>query len=168
MFPEFKKERIPIARFVCRSRLRTFSALPTQLIPYHQYTVNAVIGALLLGLQCRQRGQKGYHGATLAVDPESFVTPWLIATWLAMAVLGFRRAHAVLSGFYNLAEIHIENITGAWEKVAGYFTCWGCTPQTRWGPVLQGLVNRYSLSGRLFLLGRPSQGRHQPAATIRP
>jgi hypothetical protein len=168
LFPEFKKERIPIARFVCRSRLRTFSALPTQLIPYHQYTVNAVFGVLLLGLQCRQRGQKGYHGATLAVDPESFVTPWLIATWLAMAVLGFRRAHAVLSGFYNLAEIHIENITGAWEKVAGYFTCWGCTPQTRWGPVLQGLANRYSLSCRLFLLGSPSQCRRATAATIRP
>ena len=37
-----------------RSRL-----LPTQLIPYHQYTVNAVIGALLLGLQCRPAGAKG-------------------------------------------------------------------------------------------------------------
>jgi hypothetical protein len=168
LFPEFKKERIPIARFVCRSRLRTFSALPTQLIPYHQYTVNAVIGALLLGLQCRQRGQKGYHGATLAVDPESRLTPWLIARWLAMVVLGFRRAHAVLCGFYNLAEIHIENITGAWEKVFGYLTCLHCTPQTRWGPVLQGLANRYSLSCRLFLLGSSSQGRHQPAATIRP
>jgi hypothetical protein len=168
LFPEFKKERIPIARFVCTSKLRTFSMLPTQLIPYHQYTVNAVFGVLLLGLQCRQRGQKGYHGASLAVDPEGFVTPWLIATWLAMVVLGLRRAHAVFSGFYNLAEIHIEHITGAWEKLAGYVTAWGCQPQTRWGPVLQRLANRYSLSCRLFLLGSPSQGRHQPAATLRP
>jgi len=168
LFPEFKKERIPIARFVCTSRLRTFSALPTQLIPYHQYTINAVIGALLLGLQCRIKGQKGFHGASLAVDPESFVTPWLIATWLTMVVLGFRRAHAVLSRFYNLAEIHLENKTAAWEKAAGYFMCLNCKPQTRWGPVLQGLANRYSLSCRLFLLGSPSQGRHQPAATLRP
>lgn len=153
---------------MCRRHRRTFSVLPTQLIPYHQYTVNAVIGALLLGLQCRQRGQKGYHGATLAVDPESLVSPWLIATWLAMVVVGLRRAHAVLSGFYNLAEVHIEHITGAWEKVSDYFTCLRCTPQIRWGPVLQGILNRYSLSGRLFLLGRPSQGRRQPAATARP
>ena len=100
--------------------------------------------------------------------PRVLVTPWLIATWLAMVILGFRRAHAVLCGFYNLAEIHIENITGAWEKVFGYLTCLHCTPQTRWGPVLQGLANRYSLSCRLFLLGSSSQGRHQPAATIRP
>jgi hypothetical protein len=85
-----------------------------------------------------------------------------------MVVVGFRRAYAVLSGFCNLAEVHIENVTGAWEKVSGYFTCLRCTPQARWGPVLQRLANRYSLSGRLFLLGRPSQGRHQPAATIRP
>jgi hypothetical protein len=30
----------------------------------------------------------GYHGATLAVDPESRITPWLMATWLSMVVLG--------------------------------------------------------------------------------
>ena len=140
--------------------------LPTQLIPYHQYTANAVIGALLLGLQCRRSGQKGYHGAVLAVDPESRITPWLIATWLSMVGVGFRRAHAVLSGFYNLAEIHIEHVTGAWEKVCGYFTCLHGSPQTRWGLGLQGLLNRYSLSCRLFLLGSASQGR--PAATLRP
>jgi hypothetical protein len=142
--------------------------LPTQLIPYHQYTANAVIGALLLGLQCRRSGQKGYHGAALAVDPESRISPWLIATWLSMVGVGFRRAHAVLSGFYNLAEIHIEQLTEAWEKVCGYFTCLHGSPQTRWGPGLQGLLNRYSLSCRLFLLGSASQGRRQPAATICP
>lgn len=153
---------------MCRRHRRTFSVLPTQLIPYHQYTANAVIGALLLGLQCRRSGQKGYHGAALAVDPESRISPWLIATWLSMVGVGFRRAHSLLSGFYNLAEIHIEHVTGAWEKVSGYFTCLHCTPQARWGPVLQGLVNRYSLSCRLFLLGSPAQGRCQPAATLRP
>jgi len=153
---------------VCRRRRRTFSVLPTQLIPYHQYTANAVIGALLLGLECRRSGQKGYHGAALAVDPESRISPWLIATWLSMVVVGFRRAHALLSGFYNLAEIHIEHITGAWERAAGYFTHLHCRSQTRWGPGLQGFLNRYSLSCRLFLLGSASQGRRQPAATIRP
>lgn len=168
LFPEFKKERIPIARFVCRHRQRTFSALPSQLIPYHQYTVNAVIGALLLGLQCRQRGQKGFHGASTAVDPESLVTPWLIAGWLSAVVLGFRRAHAVLRGVYNLAEIHTAATTGAWREAAGYLMSVGCMSQTRWGPVFQELVNRYSLSHRRFLLGSPSQCRREPAETIHP
>jgi hypothetical protein len=168
LFPEFKKERIPIARFVCRSRQRTFSALPTQLIPYHQYTVNAVIGALILGFQCRQRGQKGFHGASIAVDPESQLTPWLIACWLSAVVLGLRRAHGFLRGAYNLDKIHIAPATGAWQEAAGYLMSLGCMSQTRWGPVFQALVNRYSFSQRLFLLGSPSQCRRESAATIRP
>ena len=163
LFPEFKKERIPIARFVCRSRHKTFSMLPTQLIPYCQYTVKAVIGALLLGLQCRQRGQKGFHGASVAVDPESRLTPWLIACWLSAVLLGFRRAHGFLRGFYNLAEIPITSMTAAWQEVAGYLTALGLTPQIRWGPVLQGLANRYGGSHRRFLFGTASQHRRPPA-----
>jgi hypothetical protein len=161
LFPEFKKERIPVARFVCRRRERTFSVLPIQLIPYHQYTVNAVIGALLLGIQCRQMGQKGFHGASVAVDPESLVTPWLIACWLALVALGFRRAHARLSRSYNLARIHISLRTGDWEEVAGYFVCFGWKPQIRWGPLLQALVNRYSCTAKRFFFGTSSQERQR-------
>ena len=64
LFPEFKKKRIPIARFLCRKRRKTFSLLPIQLIPYFQYTVGAVMGTLLLGMGCWQMGQKGFHGAS--------------------------------------------------------------------------------------------------------
>jgi len=159
LFPEFRKERIPVARFVCRRRWRTFSPLPIQLIPYFQYTVNAAIGALLLGIQCRQMGQKGFHGASVAVDPESLVTPWLVACWLAVIILGFRRAHGVLRRFYNLTDIRTEHRTAAWEEAAGYFLCFGWKPEIRWGPLLQALVNRYSRSTRLFLFGTPSQQR---------
>ena len=48
LFPEFRKERIPVARFLCRKEVSTFSLLPIQLIPYFQYTVVAVIYALLV------------------------------------------------------------------------------------------------------------------------
>jgi hypothetical protein len=159
LFPEFKKERIPVARFLCEERERTFSLLPIQLIPYHQYTVNAVIGALLLGIQCRQMGQKGFHGASVAVDQESLVTPWLIACWLTTVALGFRRAHAVLRGFHSLAQIHISHRTVIWEEVSGYFVCFGWNPEIRWGPSLQALAKRYSRSTRVFLFGTPSQSR---------
>ena len=71
LFPEFKKERVPVARFLCDKRERTFSILPSQLMPYFQYTVNAVIGTLLLVLHYRQMGQKGLHGASVAVDPDT-------------------------------------------------------------------------------------------------
>jgi hypothetical protein len=159
LFPEFKKEPIPVARFLCDKRESTFSLLPTQLIPYFQYTVNAVIGALLLGLQCRQMGQKGFHGASVAVDPDSLLTPWLIACWLWVVVLGLRRAHGVLGGWYHLIDIRSSSSTAAWEEAASYFLCFGWRLKTRWGPPLQSLVNRYSRTTRLFLFGTPSQSR---------
>ena len=159
LFPEFKKERVPIARFLCDKRERTFSILPSQLIPYFQYTVNAVIGTLLLVLQCRQMGQKGFHSASVAVDPDSLLTPWLIACWLGVVVLGLRRAHGVLGGWYDLTDIRSSSMTAPWEEAAGYFLCFGWHLKIRWGPPLQSLVNRYSRSTRLFLFGTPSQYR---------
>ncbi len=74
LFPEFKKKQIPIARFLCRQRQKTFSLLPVQLIPYFQYTVGAVVGTLLLGMGYWQMGQKGFHGALETMDPENLVT----------------------------------------------------------------------------------------------
>ena len=159
MFPEFKKEAIPIARFVCSTTAKTFSLLPVQLIPYFQYTVNAVIGTLLFGIQCRQMGQKGFYGASVAVDPESLLTPYLIACWLGVVLLGLRRAHGVLRRFYNLTDIRSSHSTGAWKEAASYFLCLALLPQIRWGPQLQSLLNRYSHCTRLFLFGTPSQHR---------
>ena len=150
---------MPVARFLCEKRQSTFSLLPTQLIPYFQYTVNAVVGTLLLGLQCRQMGQKGFHGASVAVDPESLLTPWLIACWLGVVVLGLRRAHGVLIQWYDLTEIRSSSRTAVWEEAAGYFLCFGWHQQIRWGPPLHSLVNRYSRNTRLFLFGTPSQSR---------
>ena len=71
-----------MARFLCRLLRLTFSLLPTQLAPYCQYTLAAIIGALLLGLDSRQEGEQGFQGAVLAVDPDSLVTPgWWPAGW---------------------------------------------------------------------------------------
>jgi hypothetical protein len=165
-FPEFRKERVPIARFVCRRRWRTFSPLPIQLIPYFQYTVNAVMGTLLLGIRCWQMGQQGFHGASVGVDPDSLLTPWLVACWLAVVVQGFRRAHGVLRRFYDLSAISSYPRTMAWEEVRGYLLSFSWKPQIRWGPMdvvgppwLEALLNRYSRSTKLFLFGTPSQQR---------
>lgn len=40
-------------------------------------------------------GQKGFHGASVKVDLESLVTPWLITCWLVAVLQGRHRAHAV-------------------------------------------------------------------------
>ena len=160
--PEFKEKRIPIARFICRRRRKTFSLLPIQLIPYVQYTVKAVVGTLLLGMGCWQRGQKGFHGASMAVDavdPDSLVTPWLIACWLGGVVRGLRRSHALLRQFYNLDAIGTPNRAGTWEETARYFRVFGLDSKGRWHPLLMDLVYRYSRKTSQFLFGTPSQDR---------
>ena len=164
LFPEFKKKRIPIARFICRKRRETFSLLPIQLIPYFQYTVGAVVGTLFLGVGCWQMGQKGFHGALVKVDevdPESLITPWLITCWLVAVVRGLRRGHAALRQFYNLDAIHTS---GAWEETAAYLAAFGLRPKIDRLSPLMDLVYGYSRATGQFLFGTPSQYRSSPRA----
>lgn len=154
VFPEFRKDRVPIARFLCRNQLKTFSLLPIQLIPYYQYTVCAVLGVVLLAFGHWQLGQRGFWGASLEVDPDSLLTPWLIACWLNLVVRGLQRAHAVLGRLYDLSGVRSFG-QGMWETAAGYFQALGWDPHTRWGP----FVDRYSWSTEAFFLGVPSQHR---------
>jgi hypothetical protein len=158
LFPEFKKKRIPIARFICRRSGKTFSLLPIQLIPYYQYTVSTVVRTLFFGMECWQTGQKGFHGARVKVDevdPESLMTPWLITCWLIAVVKGLRRSHGVLRQFYHLDGIHTS---GAWEEVAAYFGAFGLRPKTE-RVFLLDLMCGYSRSTGQFLFGTPSQYR---------
>ena len=127
-----------------------------QLIPYFQYTVGAVVGALFLGMGCWQMGQRGFHGASEQVDPESLVTPWLITGWLVAVVQGFRRGHAALRPFYNLDGIQTS---GTWEEAGAYFSAFGLRPKIEWLSLLMGLVYRYSRATGQFLFGTPSQYR---------
>ncbi len=70
--------------------------LPSQLIPYCQYTVDAVIGTLIKVYEFQCRGQKGYHGTTLELTPDCSVTPYLIQTWAVLILAGFLRGHHTL------------------------------------------------------------------------
>jgi hypothetical protein len=162
LFPCFRKERIPIARFLCRRGRRTFSLLPIQLIPYFHYTVAAVIGTIFIGFRCWQRGQKGFLGAVVAVDrvdPDSLLTPWLIFCWLKVVVQGFRRAHAVLGRFYDLSGVRTRKRVAAWEEVGGYFSAFAWKPDTAWEAQLCKLMRRYSQMTAQFLFGTTSQQR---------
>ena len=164
LFPEFKKRRIPIARFLCRRHRKTFSLLPIQLVPYFQYTVGAVMDTLFLGMGCWQMGQKGFHGASVKVDevdPESLVTPWLIACWLVAVVRGLRRGHAALRRFYPLDGIQSS---GTWKEAAAYFGAFGLRPEIERLSLLMDLVYRYSRATGQFLFGTPSQYRNASRA----
>lgn len=160
LLPSFKKERIPIARFLCRRQQSTFSLLPVQLIPYRQYTVHSVVAALLLGLGCWHKGQRGFHGASIGVHPDSLVTPWLVVCWLATIVRGFRGAHALLGRIVDLSKVRSAARSAlAWPELGSYFLAFEYDCQTTWWPRLQELLNRYSRSTGQFLFGIASQHR---------
>jgi hypothetical protein len=136
--------------------------LPIQLIPYFQYTVTAVMGTLLLGFHYWQMGQRGFYGASVCVDADSLVTPWLVVCWLAVVARGFRRAHAVLRRIYNLSDVGvITHRTAFWKEVSGYFLAFGLNQKNSWAQRLLTLCRRYSQSTSLFLFGLPSQQRVQ-------
>jgi hypothetical protein len=161
LFPVFGKRRIPIARFLCRKHPSTFSMLPVQLIPYFQYTANAVLGTLLLGLERWQLGERGFHGASVKVDPDSLLTPWLVVCWLMMVLVGFQRAHAVLRRWYDLSGVRTPNKPRGWEEISGYFLGLGWRRKTRWPPLLQEALARYSRTTKRFLFGTSSQERER-------
>ncbi len=134
--------------------------LPVELIPYHQYTVHAIVATLLLGFRCWHDGRRGFYGASVKVDQESLVTPWLVAWWLVVIVRGLKRAHAVLGRVRDLSKVRSAvGSTVAWAEVGSYFLAFGYDSQTPWRARLQELLNRYSRSTRQFLFGIPSQHR---------
>jgi hypothetical protein len=158
--PSFRKERIPITRFLCRKRKSTFSLLPIQLIPYVQYTVHAVVATLLFGLGCWHKGQRGFYGASVQADPDSLVTPWLVACWLVLIVRGLKAAHALVGRIFDLDKVH-STVGGnaPWPELDSYLLALGYDSQTPWRLRLHQLLNRYSLSTGQFLFGIPSQHR---------
>jgi hypothetical protein len=159
LFPRFKKKLVPIARFLCRRKETTLSLLPMQLIPYFQYTVSAVISTLFLSFEWWQIGQRGFFGASVEVDPDSDVTPYLIFCWLKVVLRGFRRAHAVLRRFYDFSDVHTTTGTVAWEEVGSYFLAFGLKPHSPWWSLLSAVLHRYTLATTQFLFGTASQHR---------
>lgn len=156
----FRKRRIPIARFLCRQKNQTFSLLPEQLIPYVQYTVDAVVRTILLVLAYRRRGRRGFHGASLEVDPDSSVTPWLIACWVAVVLKGLRRAHPVLRARYDLSGIRTTGEEGSLgTELQMYLTAFGAWPPRAGPEALVAVVKSYSRQSGGFLFGTPSQLR---------
>lgn len=95
---------MPVARFLCGKTRQTFSLLPRQLIPYCQYTVDAVVGTLLKVYQLQQTGQAGYYGVSLELDPDCSVTPYLIQTWAILILCGFLRGHHILHAKYAMTQ----------------------------------------------------------------
>jgi hypothetical protein len=150
---------IPIGRFQCRERKRTFSLLPYQLAPYHLYTIESLMMAVLLWCEVLTEKAGGASAAVAELPGDSDVTPWLLRHWLGVVVVGLRGGHVVLRQWYDLSGIHSGVGPGEkLEEVYRYCLCLGSRgPPSRLG--LRAMVRRYSRHTGRHFLGIPSQER---------
>jgi hypothetical protein len=128
------------------------------LIPYLLYTASSVIGSLLYGLFHWQAGMKGFFGAAQDVDPDSLITPWLVAYWLKIVISGLRRSHSVLIQWIDLSPVSDSGAFG-WKEVSVHFQVLGWRGAPPVGIKLRELLHRYIRAVKGFLFGIPSQGR---------
>jgi len=155
-----REETVPIARFLCRRRQRTFSLLPCQLAPYHRYTVESIVG-VIFAVQgvCGEEDCSVAAAALRALPADSSATPFLVGFWLGVLARSFRRAHATLLLWYDLDSV----VTAAprepvLDEVYLYLSALG----PRGPPRADGLdeaSRRYGSAVARHLIGSPSQER---------
>ena len=156
----FKKEKVPIARFRCQTFKLTFSALPHQLIPYCQYTANAIIKTILEVYNFQKIGQKGYHGSCLQMDPDCSATPFLVLAWVKLLATGFKKGHHILHGLFPGKLPEDNKILSIIEKIYLYIKGI-CAPEPpgRYG-VCQAIILFFKNTNN-FLFGRSSSERNR-------
>jgi len=162
LFP-CRQGTVQIARFRCRKTGRTFSLLPLELAPYHQYTLTTMFQTLVLF--CALWGPEGktVEDAVLeALPPDSRVTVSLVRFWSGVGVRGWRRSRPVLRRTYDLSEIRSETgFRGQAAEVLAYLrACRVRGPPWVDEGVLR-IAREYSHASRRFLVGMPSQDRRR-------
>ena len=139
--------------------------LPYQLVPYCQYTLGAMVHALLMWREYWKDPQKS--GTAYAVAEkletaaygESEVTSWRLTCWALIFRSSLRRAHAELEREYDfsLVQFH-DRLPLILNELHGYFEALSRGPPVGWSAVV-ACVREHSTRTRRFLLGVPSQGR---------
>jgi hypothetical protein len=82
--------------------------LPDQLAPYHRYTVESMLGMLLLVCQLREEQQCSVDAIVLQVPGDHDVQPYLVRCWARVVWTGLSRGHAVLSQWHAVPAPSIE------------------------------------------------------------
>jgi hypothetical protein len=164
LFP-YREGTVCVARFRCGNGSGTFSMLPYQLVPYHRYTLESMVFALLLWRElCSDeeclRAASGYEAAA-ALSYKSRVSSSLLYSWLIVCREGLGRRHLALCEWYDLSSIRFgDETTAILEEVYGY--CVALCPR---GPprkdALRKAAIQYGMKSGGFLLGVPSQERRR-------
>lgn len=158
LFP-FRRDSVLVARFYCRRKRKTASALPLQLAPYHVYTVDSMVRAVLLFLTVL--GRKGKREEVLAeFDAESPVAVCHVRGWLGVLVRDLRRSHGVLLRGYGLTGIRSgRGFQGMTSEAGAYLTALGVRGPPEGAETLFEVQRNYARWSGRFLVGIPSQDR---------
>jgi hypothetical protein len=160
LFPVYRKGEVLVARAQCRTTRRTFSLLPHQLAPYHRYTVESMVVALMVVAGLSQAQSRPRLERTLEELPaDCDVTLWLLCCWVHSVGRGLRGAHAVLCGWHDLSAVRCGSRPAEQlREVAQYLGALGA----RGPPRIEGIeavLLRYGARTGRFLIGTASQDR---------
>jgi hypothetical protein len=161
LFPEVRRGRVPIARFLCRATRRTFSLLPMELAPYHQYLVPTMLRVLVLfGVELCVAGTSLEAALEKALPQDHDVTVSLLRWWVCVLCAGFRRGHSELRKPFGLSDLRSgSGFRGMLEEVQAYRRGCRVRDPPALGADLLRVMGQYSAAAKRFLFGRSSQER---------
>jgi hypothetical protein len=142
--------------------------LPYQLVPYHRYTLESMVFALLLWRELcvdeeRRKPASGYEAAA-ELSYKSRVSSSLLYSWLIVCREGLRRRHSALCEWYAFSSILFsdkgDDASSILEEVYGYCAtlCPRAPPRK---DALREAAIRYGMKSGGFLLGVSSQERRR-------
>jgi hypothetical protein len=162
----YSKERISIARFRCGIGGGTFSMLPYQLVPYHQYTLESMVFALLLWREMMSESGTSSSGYAVSgtLSFKSFVSSSHLYSWLAVLCGGLRRRHSEMSEWAELTSVRFGRGTAQRLEEFYEYASVLCPRGPPRQEALHSAAIRYGLESGGFLVGTPSQARRRGAS----
>lgn len=162
----FRSGMVPVSRFQCRGtagRFPTFSMLPYQLVPYHRYTIGAMVQALLVWREYWKGGSGSSYLLAAELDTEaggeSGMTSSLLRLWGLMFQRWLRRAQSELALSYDFCSVSFHgDFPSILDELFGYFESLSRGPPSR-GEAVVACVHEHGRETGRFLFGVPSQGR---------
>jgi hypothetical protein len=164
-FPELRIEAIPVARFKCKKKGRTFSLLPHQLAPYHRYTIASMLFAVALFCQTKDAHTPLEDGVLGKLPCDCLATLGLVRSWVTTVRRALCRAHFLLMHKHDLGGIGVGSGLGDHHVVSGYLkalqlraTGPPSPTSSRFADHVNTLLIAFCSKKRPFM-GTPSQGR---------
>jgi hypothetical protein len=136
--------------------MRTFSLLPTQLVPYCRYT----LASMAFGVLLADASQDSlFTTAEKRLDPDSRTTGFLLVHWLTLMRGGLNRAHPWLADEFDLSRFVRLELTPVRDECSRYLAFILPRSPPDGSVAMWKVADKYSHATNQFFLGTPSQDR---------